>query len=277
MSHPSVEPAFWHDEALPFIEARAIEDGSKVCYARHSHDTFSVGVVTSGQSTYLNGKCQQRIGAGSVVVMNPGDMHACNPIGDAPWGYRMLYLDAAWLAGIQADAGELQGKDFQPFATTWTLQPALYATVNETYEVLTDSTMSHIEKLSAVLTFALTLQQALDPARATRPTGRRNVARAAEFIRDNCTRALRLEEICAASGLSASYLIRAFKEEYGMTPHAYLINRRIEFCRSQLRRGQSIAEVALAAGFSDQAHLQRSFKKYVAATPGQYRSVSRLA
>jgi AraC-like DNA-binding protein len=67
-------------------------------------------------------------------------------------------------------------------------------------------------------------------------------------------------------------LIRAFKQEHGLTPHAYQLNCRIEFCRSQLRAGHSIAEVALAAGFSDQAHFQRSFKKFVAATPGQYQA-----
>ncbi|HEY5810091.1 MAG TPA: AraC family transcriptional regulator, partial [Povalibacter sp.] len=102
----------------------------------------------------------------------------------------------------------------------------------------------------------------------------RSVSRAAEFIRDNYARSLRLDEICSASDVSASYLIRAFKEQYGMTPHAYLTNCRIEFCRSQLRRGRPIADVAVAAGFADQAHLQRAFKKYVAATPGQYRQGS---
>jgi AraC-like DNA-binding protein len=56
-----------------------------------------------------------------------------------------------------------------------------------------------------------------------------------------------------------------------MTPHAYLINRRIQYSRAQLRRGTPIAEVALDAGFADQAHLQRTFKRLVAATPGQYR------
>jgi AraC-like DNA-binding protein len=105
-------------------------------------------------------------------------------------------------------------------------------------------------------------------------TGKRaaRLARAAEFIRQNCTRAVRLEEICAAASLSPSHLIRAFKEAHGLTPHAYQLNCRIEFCRAQLRAGHSIAAVALAAGFSDQAHFQRSFKKLVAATPGQYRA-----
>jgi AraC-like DNA-binding protein len=49
------------------------------------------------------------------------------------------------------------------------------------------------------------------------------------------------------------------------------VNRRIEFSRAQLRRGRAIAEVAADAGFADQAHLQRAFRQFVAATPGQYR------
>jgi AraC-like DNA-binding protein len=78
--------------------------------------------------------------------------------------------------------------------------------------------------------------------------------------------------LCAAAGLFSSYLIRAFKQCYGMTPHAYLTNCRIEYGCAQLKRGRAIAEIVAAAGFADQAHLQRIFKQFVAATPGQYRS-----
>jgi AraC-like DNA-binding protein len=99
----------------------------------------------------------------------------------------------------------------------------------------------------------------------------RQLTRAAEFIAENCTQPLRLDDVCKAAGLSASHLIRAFNQRYGMTPHAYLINRRIQYSRAQLRRGRLIADVALDAGFADQAHLQRTFKRLVAATPGQYR------
>ena len=98
------------------------------------------------------------------------------------------------------------------------------------------------------------------------------LARAAEFIADNCTRPLSLGDICAAAGLSESYLIRAFQRRYGLTPHAFLIDRRIRYSRARLRRGHAIAEVAADAGFADQAHLHRAFKRLVAATPGQYRA-----
>jgi AraC-like DNA-binding protein len=56
-----------------------------------------------------------------------------------------------------------------------------------------------------------------------------------------------------------------------MTPHAFLVNQRIQFARERLRSGQLIADVALQAGFADQAHFQRAFKQHLAATPGQYR------
>jgi AraC-like DNA-binding protein len=99
-----------------------------------------------------------------------------------------------------------------------------------------------------------------------------SLARAADFIRENRTRSVRLREICAEVNLSPSHLIRAFKKAYGLTPHAYQTNCRIEFSRSQLRTGRPIADVAVAAGFSDQAHLRRSFKALVASTPGEYRA-----
>jgi len=265
-------PRFWRDDTLPFIEARSVHDGRKVRYAKHAHETFSIGIVTHGRCIYLNGRKRERISAGTVVVMNPGDAHACNPSHDELWSYRMLYVDIPWLIGIQEDLGISRNHHFQSFLTTATTQPDLYAGLHRLYDVLIDQQAAQLQKHSAALAFMAAVQQALSPAPAVPRHGHRGLVRAAEFIRHNHARPLKLEEICSAANLSPSYLIRAFKDKYGLTPHAYLTNCRIEFSRLQLRRGRPIAEVALAAGFSDQAHLQRSFKKLVAATPGQYRA-----
>lgn len=266
------EPTFWRDDTLPFLEARSIDDGRKVRYGKHAHETFSIGIVTNGRCTYLNGTTRQHIGAGTVVLMNPGDAHACNPDRGGPWSYRMLYFDVSWLTGIQQDLGSSWNDQFRPFLATATTQPGLYAGLYRLYDVLTDQQADCLEKHSAALAFMTTVQQALSPVPDLPSHGHRGLARAVEFIRDNYARSIKLEEICSAADLSPSYLIRAFNVKYGLTPHAYVTNCRIEFSRSQLRRGRPVAEVALAAGFSDQAHLQRSFKRLVAATPGQYRT-----
>jgi AraC-like DNA-binding protein len=260
------DPMFWRDEALPFIEARSVQDGRKVRYARHWHETFSIGLISRGRCNYTNRTRTVEACAGTVVLMNPGDVHACNPVHDEPWSYRMLYVDVPWLCETQSAAG------FTPFATIATTHPELYHGLNCLFDTLSDPQIEPLHKQSAAVSFVEMMQRRLGGGRSTRGQQAARLMRAADFIRQNCTRPVRLEEICAAASLSASHLIRAFKEVHGLTPHAYQLNCRIEFCRSQLRAGHSLAEVALAAGFSDQAHFQRSFKKLVAATPGQYRA-----
>lgn len=270
-AHPTTPPRFWRDDALGFIEARSIEDGRSVHYDRHAHETFSIGAITAGSCNYLNGRTRQQIRAGSVVLMNPGDVHACNPIGDARWSYRMLYVDVPWLTAIQQEVGITRDR-FLPFLTTATMQRELYIGLNRLYEVLVDEETDALEKHEATLAFMTAAQLSLISRQEPVTCTPRGAARAAEFIRENFKRPLSLREICSAANLSPSYLIRAFKREYGMTPHAYVVNCRIEFSRAQLRKGLPIAAVACEAGFADQAHLQRTFKRMVAATPAQYRA-----
>lgn len=263
--------SFWRDEALPFIEARSVDDGREVCYGKHAHAAFSIGAVTGGRSTYVNGKVLERAGPGSVVVINPDVVHACNPENDQPWSYRMLYVDVEWLSNLQRELGVGQVGGFRPFSTTLTTQAGLYDGLNRLHATLVDEHADMLQKHGAAVDFFSGLCRTLSSAPFPARGDNLKLARAAHYIRENCAQALRLEEICAAADLSASYLIRAFKDRYGMTPHAYLVNCRIEYSRAQLKRGRAIAEVAAEAGFADQAHLQRAFRKFVAATPGQYR------
>jgi AraC-like DNA-binding protein len=263
-------PTFWRDETLPFIEARSVQDGRKVRYARHWHETFSIGLISRGRCSYINRTKTVEACVGTVVLMNPGDVHACNPVHDEPWSYRMLYIDVPWLCETQAAAGSSPSHCFTPFATIATTQPELYAGLNRLFDTLIDPQIEHLQKQVTAVSFMGMVHQRLGTKRSAQDKKVPRLTRAADFIRQNCTRSLRLEEICAAANLSASHLIRAFKEAHGLTPHAYQLNCRIEFCRSQLRAGHALADVAVVAGFSDQAHFQRSFKKLVAATPGQY-------
>ncbi|MGR4973293.1 AraC family transcriptional regulator [Pseudomonas sp. LARHCG127] len=270
-ANPDAAPRFWRDAALPFIEARAIDDGRKVCYSRHSHDHFSIGAITAGRSTYIHGRSSFQVESGTVVLMNPGDVHACNPIDDQPWSYVMLYVDTQWLRDLQRRIGFDENLDFQGFATTHSRDAELFAALGRLYGQLVDEQLDTAGKHAAAEAFFMDLQQRLNPAGRPDRGSHPGLMRAAQFIHDHCSEALKLEDICTAAQLSPSYLSRAFKRHYGMTPHAFLVNRRIQFARRQLREGKLIADVALDSGFADQAHFQRAFKQHLAATPGQYR------
>lgn len=264
-------PRFWRDDALPFIEARAIADGREVCYTRHAHAHFSIGAITAGRSTYIHEQSAFEVSAGTVVLMNPGDVHACNPIDDQPWSYLMLYVETPWLTDLQHQLGFANDLAFRRFSITHNRDVSLFTGLTALYEILVDGEQDVLRKHSAAVEFFSEVQQRLNPGDQPLREANFKLERAADFIRDNCTQLLKLEDICEAAQLSPSYLIRAFKQHYGMTPHAFLVNRRIQFARERLRSGKHIADVALEAGFADQAHFQRAFKQHLAATPGQYR------
>ncbi|MNK49021.1 Virulence regulon transcriptional activator VirF [compost metagenome] len=260
--------SFWHDPALPFIEARAVQDGRHVCYDKHSHAHFSIGAITGGHSHYLNQRSLQEVGPGSLVLMNPEEVHACNPIADQPWSYLMFYLDTDWLRGQQEEAG--LGSEFRPFDMTASRDPLLYQGLQHLHHQLVQAPDPLAREVACHL-FSRQLLARLTPARwDDRPP--QHLQRAAELMQDDSASPLSLLQLSAVAGLTPSHFVRAFSHHYGMTPHAYLLDRRIRHARTLLKQGQPLAEVALASGFADQAHFQRQFKRRVAATPGQYRT-----
>ena len=260
--------SFWHDPALPFIEARAVQDGRHVCYDKHSHAHFSIGAITGGHSHYLNQRSRQEVGPGSLVLMNPEEVHACNPIADQPWSYLMFYLDTDWLRSQQEEAG--LGSEFRPFDMTASRDPLLYQGLQHLHHQLVQGPDPLAREVACHL-FSRQLLARLTPARwDDRPP--QHLQRAAELMQDDSASPLSLSQLSAVAGLTPSHFVRAFSQHYGMTPHAYLLDRRIRHARTLLKQGQPLAEVALASGFADQAHFQRQFKRRVAATPGQYRT-----
>jgi AraC-like DNA-binding protein len=71
-------------------------------------------------------------------------------------------------------------------------------------------------------------------------------------------------------GISRFALLRSFKRDFGVTPHAYLVRLRVDRARERLARGGELVEVAHQLGFADQAHMTRMFKRVVGLPPGAY-------
>jgi AraC-like DNA-binding protein len=265
------QQTFWRDPALPFIEARRVADGRDLHYGRHWHETHSIGVITGGRSTYVNGAHAEVVERGAVVVVNPGDVHGCNPVGDAPWSYVMFHLDPAWLGRVQARLRGEADSAFRPYDLAALRAPHVVDAGVRLFDVLADARRSPAGREAAVVDFVALLDGELAPGRHPGGAVTQKVERVARYIDTHFANALPLQDLCDAAHLSGSYLIRAFKKRYGVAPHEYQTNRRIQYAKARLRAGAPIAQVALDVGFADQAHFQRVFKRMTAATPGQYR------
>jgi AraC-like DNA-binding protein len=85
---------------------------------------------------------------------------------------------------------------------------------------------------------------------------------------------VRSAELERVTGLSRYELARQFRVVYGTSPYRYSLLRRLDFARVGLRRGERLVEVALAAGFADQAHFTRLFGATYGLPPGRYALLS---
>jgi AraC family transcriptional regulator len=102
------------------------------------------------------------------------------------------------------------------------------------------------------------------------PTGK--LSRVKELIETSLDQDLTLESLAKESGYSRAHFLRMFREATGMTPHQYVIQRRILNAEKLLAKDDiSLANIAVACGFSSQAHFTLAFRKQLGVTPAEYR------
>ena len=100
---------------------------------------------------------------------------------------------------------------------------------------------------------------------------RAQLAQVLEYMDENLENDMSLGALAKVARMSVSHFTRCFKAATGMTPHFYLLERRVERAKRLLAGEASIAEIAFECGFVTQAHLTTVFHKLVGATPNTYR------
>lgn len=88
-----------------------------------------------------------------------------------------------------------------------------------------------------------------------------------ELINDSIDTNFTLEMLANNVHLSKYHFLRIFKKDFGLTPHAFIVNERLNRANNLIKSGLSISESSIQVGFSDQSHFSRNFKKYFGYTP----------
>lgn len=260
---------------LPQVEAR-VASLSQVSYHKHSHDEFSFGIIDRGVARYDNHVRQHQVGVGDVVTINPADIHACNPQ-QGEWSYRMLFVDACWMGQMQQEVLGRKTMDYYAFIADFERS----ADIRRQFEQLFYALLQWRDPLAAQ-TLMYELTERLYRSSACLPESHQRVGTkkrvpeylllAKERLFDEIDQSVGLDALAQNVGVSPYHLIRTFKQYFGLSPHAYLMDERIKRAKNMLKRGSSIVDTSLALGFADQAHFQRSFKSRIALTPKKYQS-----
>jgi AraC-like DNA-binding protein len=236
-------------------------------YARHRHDTYAIGVTETGVQTFDYRGRVERSTSGQVVVLHPDEPHDGRAGTETGFGYRIVYVEPARIAAaVRAVGGQPAPLPFvrEPVSRNATLARAVTAAFQFALEPLA------LDALVARLAEGLIEEDA--HGRAALPPRRLDhtaLERARAFLDGRHDR-VRSAELEAVTGLSRYELARQFRAWYGTSPYRYSVMRRLDFARTQLGGRTSLAELALAAGFADQAHFTRMFRSAFGVTPGRY-------
>jgi AraC-like DNA-binding protein len=253
--------------AFPVSGVEAMSARTARSFPRHTHDQFGIGVIDHGGHASWSGRGQVEAGPRQFICVNPGEVHDGHAIGRASRSWRILYLDPSVLLHLRTDILEGGDPSFtfaQPTFPDDGLRPLFEAAFSHALWPPNPGDIAHEVDLIALV--ARLGSHATRGAVADRGPPVR-IQRVRERIDDDPSAPLTLAGLAQEAGLSRYQLIRAFARELHMTPHAYLLQRRVALAQRLIRRGHALADVAIAAGFYDQSHLNRCFLKHLGVTP----------
>ncbi|MFC5830826.1 AraC family transcriptional regulator [Nonomuraea insulae] len=259
---------FWRHPAVPetdLLKARYVTHR----FTRHAHDGYAIGLIVSGVEEFDYKGTLHRAAAGELVLVNPDSAHTGQAGTPGGWAYRMLYPSIDALAGIAAELGMPFGTPHFPEQVARDEQ--LAALLGRTHQAAERGDALAASTLSRTL-FArlLTRHAAPGPAAIVPDVGRRAVREALDLLHQSLVDPPALDDLAGAVGSRPFALLRAFKAATGMPPHAYLTSLRVRQACRLLRSGVPPARVAAEVGFTDQAHLNRHFKRIVGVPPAAY-------
>lgn len=263
---------FWREPTLSNLELLRATYITHA-FAPHIHDGYAIGVIESGAEQFKYRRSVHVAPRGSIVVINPGEMHTGEAATEQGWTYRMLYPDVSLL---QRAAAEVAGKqcDMPFFPSPVVDDPVLAVQLLHLHAALEDSS-SALERDSRFLwVLAQLILRHADAHPSLRPIrigGEQAwVRQVRAYLEDHYAENVSLEQLASSVNLSPFHLLRVFRDVVGLPPHNYLTQVRVTRARQLLQASLRPVEVALAVGFTDQSHLTRHFKALVGVTPAQY-------
>ncbi|WP_020668276.1 helix-turn-helix transcriptional regulator [Amycolatopsis nigrescens] len=234
-------------------------------YPLHTHDSWTVLIVDDGAVRFDLELHQHGAGTPSVTVLPPHVPHDGRSATAAGFRKRVLYLDTSvlgtGLTGAAVDHPNLA-------------DPPLRHRIHQLHRTLAQPGDT-LEVESRLALVAERLRRHLDRRPGDQPEPARHLAhhladRLRNLLDAHVADGVTLRQAAEELHAHPTHLVRTFTRAFGLPPHLYLTGRRVDLARRLLLAGQRPADVATAAGFYDQSHLTRHFKRHLGTSPARY-------
>ena len=237
------------------------------------HDRVSVALVTAGTFRYRTSAGEALLYPGAFLLGNAGAHYECGH--EHSHGDRCLALriDCELFAEIASGSS---GSNHCEFRTATLPAIADLASISVRLQQAS-SPESHLALEETVLAAVGTVVRAVGtnhtPPRRPTPAATRRMTTALEYIDARLGCDLNLAELSALVAMSKYHFLRTFKHASGMTPHQYILGRRLRAAAAALRASEEpVARIALDQGFGDLSTFNHSFHRVMGVSPTTYRS-----
>jgi AraC-like DNA-binding protein len=230
-------------------------------YPMHTHQAWTLLIVDDGMIRYDLHHHQHGALHQAVTLLPPQVPHNGRAATADGFRKRVVYLDLS-----QLPSGLIGRAVDQPVL----VDPVLRGRIHQLHQALAEPG-AELEAESRLAFVAERLRWHLGgPAEPAGDGGARLADRLRDLIDARFRENVTLREAAEVIHAHPAHLVRTFSREFGISPHQYLAGRRVDLARGLLLDGMRPAEAAAVAGFCDQSHLNRSFRRVVGTSPGRY-------
>ena len=257
------------EPTFDFYQPAAL-DGSTAWHAKHCgrdwtvyHEALAVCLCGPALTDGVYRGKHWQTGPGSLAVFEPGEVHR---------SYNQTNPCDFWVVHLPSESvNRWTGGRPPHFPRMVYEDPALVALLRRAFETVARGAETLAQE-SAWTEFLSELigAHAEMPSRPPPPLGRQLLSRVRDLIESDLSAKYTLEDLAEAAGMKRFTFARAFRQECHMSPYAFVLERRVSRAKALLRSGTPCVEAALLAGFTDQSHLHRHFRRLVGVTPGAY-------
>lgn len=267
----SVKVRYFRPKGIDGLELLTCPDVDYL-FPPHFHSAYCIWLNTIGGEYYIHRGNSYILQPDNFGIIAPGEVHENYACDDNARSLVTFYLDPEKLqdVGAQLKGSATGNTEFLTniYEDTESLQGLIIL------HRLLNGSHSTLERESAFLEMFAKLikRHGVNRVEEVKVGAERDrVAQIIELFHAHLDEDLSLEEIAAGFDCTPYHLIRFFKKAVGLSPHAYLVQLRVEKAKQLLNTGYSIVDAALETGFTDQSHMTRHFKTKFGIPPGIYR------
>ena len=245
---PEYKSEYFKDPAMPYIEVRYVLHSAKH-YKPHFHDTFSFGVIEEGEVEFFHDNSSSNLRTGELIAFNPEAVHACNPVKDKARSYHMIYLDVGWCKAFQESMWHTTLHAFVSVDRVTISDEEMHGDFLKLSTLLRSRSVFYLEKEESLYRFMRIFFERFIPDHPLKDPSdkalKQNMKYAKNYMKNHVRDNITVAQVAQKVSLSEYHFMRMFKQQTGLSPHAYLLNQKIILAQGLLMRGVGSVKIFL--------------------------------